>query len=184
MAGMRAQTSAARNVGQPGGRSRPVGVESGRRTQLAEVDERQVAAIERALASAGAGASRAHEHGQQWAERVRAGLSAVLEYLEEEPQLARLCLEQSAAAGPGACARREQLLAKLERVVDEGREGARLRPPPATAEAVVAGALGAIHARLLESGTPGLRDLLNPLMSFIVLPYLGAGASRSELSRV
>jgi hypothetical protein len=79
--------------------------------------------------------------------------------------------------------RREEVLAGLARLVDEGRDHARRQPPPQTAEAVVAGTLGAIHARLLEPGSPALSDLLNPLMSFIVLPYLGAGAARGELSR-
>jgi DNA-binding MarR family transcriptional regulator len=40
-----------------------------------------------------------------------------------------------------------------------------------------------IHTRLLEGGREPLTDLLGPLMSMIVLPYLGARAASRELSR-
>jgi hypothetical protein len=146
-------------------------------------DDRQVAAIDRELARAGERARAAYATEHQWADRVRAGLAALLDYFEEKPHLAKMWVLHPAAEDPGVRLRREETLARLEHVVDEGRDDARRQPPPRTAEAVVAGTLGAIHARLLEREQPTFSDLLNPLMSFIVLPYLGAGAARSEMSR-
>jgi hypothetical protein len=61
-------------------------------------------------------------------------------------------------------------------------------PPPLTAESLVGGAIAVIHARLVARSHQGERnrplvELVNPLMSMIVLPYLGPAASRKELQR-
>jgi AcrR family transcriptional regulator/DNA-binding MarR family transcriptional regulator len=73
----------------------------------------------------------------------------------------------------------------------QGRQRAFERSPTLTAEGVVGGVLAVLHARLLDHGPgdgsqrtpPPLMGLLNPLMSMIVLPYLGASAARRELAR-
>src|SRR4029077_2013324 len=64
-----------------------------------------------------------------------------------------------------------------------GGAAAGTRRPPLTAESVVGGALGVIQARLLESSPGPMTELVNPLMSVIVLPYLGIAAAQRELSR-
>jgi AcrR family transcriptional regulator len=120
-----------------------------------------------------------------WAGRVRAGLSAVLDFLDDEPNLARLCLAEAVAARPAALTGRGELLAAAARVIDQGRGelAPHCEPPPATAESVVGGALGVMHARLLlDMGPRPLARLLNPLMGMIVLPYLGEQAALRELS--
>jgi AcrR family transcriptional regulator len=142
-----------------------------------------LAAIDQAVALAGEQASAAYEAHDLWADRVRAGLLALLQFLDEEPMLARLCVVEAAAAGPAVLARRRQVLDQLARVVDEGRAGARRQPPPLTAEGVVGGALGVVYARVLKPDSGALVELLNPLTSLIVHPYLGGGAARRELRR-
>jgi hypothetical protein len=69
--------------------------------------------------------------------------------------------------------------------VDEGRKQARTgsQPPPLTAEGLVGGALSILHARLVEDRQIPLIQMTNPLVSMIVLPYLGAAAARRELAR-
>jgi DNA-binding MarR family transcriptional regulator len=52
-----------------------------------------------------------------------------------------------------------------------------------TAEGVVGGVFAVIHTRLLDDADAPLTDLLGPLMSMIVLPYLGARAAARELAR-
>jgi AcrR family transcriptional regulator len=142
-----------------------------------------LAAIEEAVALAGERVVAACETHERWADRVRAGLFALLQFFDQEPQLARLCVVQSAAAGPATLARRRELLDQLARMIDQGRSVARRQPPPLTAEGMVGGALGVIHSRLLEPDPGALIELLNPLMGFLVLPYLGGGAARIELAR-
>ncbi len=58
------------------------------------------------------------------------------------------------------------------------------QPPLLTGEGVVGGVLSILHARLLEDEGPGgLLGLTGPLMSMIVLPYLGSAAAGRELQR-
>jgi len=117
---------------------------------------------------------------RSWRERVRIGLWMILCFLEREPELARLCVVQSAFGGPVVARWRGEMLARLTGLVDEGRlqgVGA-ARVPGLTAEGVVGGVSAIVAKRIAYEES--LIDLLNPLMAMIVLPYLGAKAARSE----
>lgn len=144
----------------------------------------ELAALDDALTQAADRARAAYDEHEPWGDRVRAALRALLELFDEQPELAKLCVMQSAIVAPRTLARREEVLAALAGVIDEGRDSTRRQqPPPLTARGVVAGTIGAVRARLQQREPEPLIELLNPLMSFIVLPYLGAGAARRELSR-
>jgi AcrR family transcriptional regulator/DNA-binding MarR family transcriptional regulator len=143
-----------------------------------------LAAIEQSAEIAAQRARIAFDSETAWVDRVRAGLHALLELFDEEPALAELCVVQSAAAGPETLARRKEVLEQLARVLDEGSANSRRESsPPLAAEGVVGGAIGILHARLLKADPEPMVDLLGPLMSFIVLPFLGEGAARKELER-
>jgi AcrR family transcriptional regulator len=142
-----------------------------------------LAAVEQAVVLVDERARLAYGPEDAWVDRVRAGLFALLELFDERPAFARQCVVHALAGGPEVLARRGEVLARVARVIDEGREDARREPPPLTAEGVVSGALGVIHTRLLDADAGRLTELLNPLMSFIVTPYLGGGAARIELHR-
>jgi AcrR family transcriptional regulator len=120
-----------------------------------------------------------------WVEQVRAGLLALLAFFDCEPELARLCVLHATPASAATLARRGEVLGQLAMAIDEGRSGAPAgtHPPPLTAESVVGGVLAVIQARLLEPDPGRLTELLSPLMSVIVLPYLGQEAARRELAR-
>ncbi len=120
-----------------------------------------------------------------WRERVRRGLWAILSFLDREPALARVCVVQALRGGPGLLERREEILAGLAAVVDEGRfEGARGGEcSPLTAEGLVGAAFTIVYARLLRGERGPLTDLLGELMGMIVLPYQGAAAARREQAR-
>lgn len=140
------------------------------------------AAVQQALSFALQRAAAAYATPSTWEQRVRAALSSLLDLFEQQPDLARLCIAPSESAGPAALALREETLALLARRIDDGRRHARRQPPKHAAQAVLAGAIGAIRGRLLEPGGANVTDLLDPLMSFIVLAYRGAAASRGELA--
>jgi AcrR family transcriptional regulator len=125
----------------------------------------------------------ASETHDQWADRVRAGLFSLLELLDEQPQLARLCVVHGATPNPSTLRLRREVLQRLANAVDQGRESARRPAAALTAEYMVSGILGVIHGRLVTSKPGRLTTLLNPLMSFIVLPYRGAAAAAKELDR-
>jgi AcrR family transcriptional regulator len=146
-------------------------------------DDCLLATIEQAVALARARAQGPWESHEHWLTRVREALRALLEFFEEEPDLARLCIVHSSVEEPAIAARRLELLGELASVVDGGRDGARNSPAPLTAEAIVGGTLGVIHRRLVQPHSGSLLDVVNPLMSFIARPYRGASAARRELHR-
>ncbi len=120
-----------------------------------------------------------------WRERVRTGLWIVLSFFDREPELARLCMVQSARGGRRVSEWREEILARLTAIVDEGRlEGERsARVPSLTAEGLVGAVLTILSRRLSNGQREPLSDLLGDLTGMIVLPYLGAAAARSERMR-
>ena len=122
---------------------------------------------------------------ESWRESVRRGLLALLALLEEEPALARMLIVESARGGPLVQARRVEACKQLAAAIDRGRRerGTRGAPPPLSAEGVVGAALAIVHRRMLEQPDEALVVLANPLMSLLVLPYLGPDAARAELRR-
>jgi AcrR family transcriptional regulator/DNA-binding MarR family transcriptional regulator len=122
----------------------------------------------------------------RWRERVRAGLVALLGFLDEEPKLGALCVVHALGAGPVALERRARVVQALVSAVDEGRDatGKSLRAPgPLAAEGVVGAVLAVLHARLALHTREPLSALAGPLMSVIVLPYLGPAVAERELRR-
>jgi AcrR family transcriptional regulator len=132
--------------------------------------------------------ARASLDGLAWRERVRGGLLAILSFFDREPALAQLCVVQSLRGGPDVLKRREEILARLACVLDEGRgESTAARGggvTELTAEGLIGASLAIVYARLQRGqDTPPLTSLTGELMSMIVLPYLGAAAARRELTR-
>ena len=127
----------------------------------------------------------AFEGEREWVAQIRAGLGALLGFLEREPELRRLVFVEALGVGPRVLARRAEVLAMLERAVDEGRAGVKAgrELPALTAEGVVGAAFGVIHARLFQADPGSLTALLNPLMATIVLPYRGRATASRELAR-
>jgi AcrR family transcriptional regulator len=122
--------------------------------------------------------------GLAWRERVRGGLCAILAFFDREPALARVCVVQALRGGPRVLERREEILAGLASVLDEGRlEGARGGGcTPLTAEGLVGAAFAIVYARLLRGEHEPLSGLVSELMAMIVLPYMGPAAARREQS--
>jgi AcrR family transcriptional regulator len=161
---------------------------------FADREECFLAAFEEAVERMAAQVLEAYEHEGAWRERIRAGLWALLMFLDEEPSTAKLCIVESLAAGPRVLERRAVVVRALVAVIDEGQAAtatatARRTPrkasqlPPLTAEGVVGAVLSVIHTRLSEPKARPLTSLLGELMSVIVMPYMGQAAAQKELSR-
>jgi AcrR family transcriptional regulator len=121
--------------------------------------------------------------GLAWRERVRGGLLVILSFLDREPVLARVCVVQSLQGGPRVLEWREEILAELTRILDQGRgDGTRARIcTTLTAEGLVGAVFAIVYARLSSrKRQEPLRSLLGELMGLIVLPYLGPDAARRE----
>ncbi len=131
-----------------------------------------------------------------WDEHIRAGLAALLGFIDEQPALGGLLVVDALAAERRVLALRARVLGKL---VDAVQLGARpticattrgggaaprgARPARIVAEGVVGAVLAVVHARIAEPGARPLIALLNPLMGIVVLPYLGPAAAERELRR-
>jgi AcrR family transcriptional regulator len=120
-----------------------------------------------------------------WAERIRRALAALLSFLDVERGVGRLLIVGSLGAGTQVLERRQQVLAQIITVIDQGRTQTHTSNdlPPLTAEGITGGVLSVLHARLLTDKPGALLDLTGPLMSMIVTPYLGAAAARRELAQ-
>ncbi len=126
----------------------------------------------------------AYRAGGTWRERVRGGLAALLQFLEDEPDLGALCVVDVLGAGHEVLTHRAEVVNVLISAVEEG--GAEVRGEPLarmTAEGVVGAVLAILHARLVQAKAPPMTGLLGSLMEMIVLPYLGRAAAVREAAR-
>jgi AcrR family transcriptional regulator/DNA-binding MarR family transcriptional regulator len=144
-----------------------------------------LAVFERTLEQMRVRVVEAFEQESSWRESVRAGLAALLVFIDEEPELARLCVVDALGGGPRVLEERARVLGQLRTIIDEGRTSATVKrePPSVTAEGVIGAVFAVIHTRLLESSSKPYIGLHGSLMSMIVLPYLGVRAASRELSR-
>jgi AcrR family transcriptional regulator len=144
-----------------------------------------LAAFEQTHAQAWRAASEACASRSRWQGQVRSGLSRLLVLIEEEPGLARLWIVEALGAGARVLERRAEALDQFANVIHQGRltTGGQRPPPDVTAIGVVGGVFAVLHTLLLRTTDRAPTDLLNPLMSMIVLPYLGPRAAERELSR-
>jgi AcrR family transcriptional regulator len=120
-----------------------------------------------------------------WVSQTRAGLLALLCFLDEQPAMGSLLIVDALKAGTKVQEQRGELLAQLSRVLHEAgsqANGAR-ELPPLTGEGLVGAVFSVIHNRLLAKDHGPMVELLSPLMGMIVLPYLGPAAAQRELAR-
>jgi AcrR family transcriptional regulator/DNA-binding MarR family transcriptional regulator len=159
-----------------------------RRTFYEIFDDREgcfLAALDSALERASERVVEAYDPAARWQDRVRRALVALLSFLDENPAAGRLAVVESLGAGPRALARRASAHLRVVAAIDEGRAEGRGSSDslPLTAEATAGAVLSLIHARMVEGDGRPLIELTSPLMSTIVLPYLGPAAARREMER-
>lgn len=138
-----------------------------------------VARVSEQMTSAYLGESR-------WLDAVKAALAHFLRFLEAEPALGRLLVVHSMGGGAPLLHRRMEVLVRLAKAVDRGREEALARaqqPPAVVAEGIVGAVLAVVHNRLISENGQRPIDLFGPLVSIVVLPYLGGTVARRELAR-
>jgi AcrR family transcriptional regulator len=121
--------------------------------------------------------------GTAWREKLSAGLGALLDFLDAEPDIGRALIVEVHAAGPEALAKRAGAMQRASGCLDRARnEGGETEAPPAIApEGIAAGIHAVIHSRLATGADSGFRELLPEFMYFAVLPYFGAAAAKAEM---
>ncbi len=111
-----------------------------------------LAAFEEAAEHATQAVERAAVGEERWIDRIRAGLTALLSFLDYEPSMARLLIIEALGSGAKTLNARKRALERIIAIVDEGRSQSKTgrEPPPLTAEGTVGAVFGVIHARMLE----------------------------------
>ncbi len=143
-----------------------------------------LAAFEQTLERASELARSAYAGEPDWRSGMRAATFCLLGLMERERGLARLCFVDVLAAGQRVADRRARALQELARTIDGGRAVANAHhdPQPLTAQAVAGGIVTVLHTSMLRKGAEPVTDLLGPLMSMIVLPYLGRAIAHEEFN--
>ncbi|HEX2391734.1 MAG TPA: TetR/AcrR family transcriptional regulator [Solirubrobacterales bacterium] len=118
-----------------------------------------------------------------WRGRLRAGLAALLGFLDREPNVGRALLVEVHPAGPDALAKRDAAVARLADYLDLAREESdgSMPAPPIAPEAVAAGIHSVLHARLAAHRDGEFQRLLPEFMYIAVLPYFGPEEASAEL---
>jgi AcrR family transcriptional regulator len=145
-----------------------------------------LAAFELGVQRASRRMSAAYEAESRWVDAVKAGLAEFLRFLEDEPALGRLLVVYSMGGGEQVLRRRVETLQTLAAIVDRGRfeeAGGRHEPIAVVSEGVVGALLAVLQNRLLSDAHEPVIELFGSLVSIIVLPYLGVGIARRELTR-
>ena len=150
-------------------------------------DECFIAAYDTVMEELNRSVGEAFEREEEWPQAVRAGLAAMLEFLSNEPHLARLSMVEALVAGPVLVERYDAAIQSLVPYFQAGREG---RPAevlaglsPTTEEALVGGIVSLISRRIFAERTGELESLLPDLTEFALTPYLGSGEA-AKVARV
>lgn len=136
---------------------------------LATQEYAMSAALERVVGAAG--------EIDDWPRRVRAGLAAFLDYVSEEPALARTCMVEALTAGPASVKYYEESQQAFVSLFQLGRDvsprGGEL--PETLEEALIGGVFWIVYQRLTGPESDKINELTPELTEFILTPYLGAG---------
>jgi AcrR family transcriptional regulator len=123
--------------------------------------------------------------GEEWPQRVRRGLEALLEELAGAPAMARVAIRTFPAINSEARARYQDFVESFAALLREGRKfsgaGEEL---PAEMEMLAVGAAEAIVFEEIEAGRAAQLPALAPAILFSVLvPFLGPEAASAEMKR-
>jgi AcrR family transcriptional regulator len=150
---------------------------------FADKDACYLAALEMGIARLEAVVRRGAASEESWRSRLRAGLGALLDELDERPDFGRGVIVGVHSAGPEALAIRAKAMKRAAEFIDLARlEAEESESPPQIApEGIVAGIHAIVHSRLSTGAEAGFRELLPEFMYFAVLPYFGADAAGAEM---
>jgi AcrR family transcriptional regulator len=114
----------------------------------------------------------------EFPQRVEAGISALLGWIEADPILARACVVEGPAVGPAITERFEKLIGDLAGLLRSGREDVDSEELPGTVEETVVGGLyWLLYYALLEERPKRIGRLRPQLVEFSLIPFIGAEAA-------
>jgi AcrR family transcriptional regulator len=138
-----------------------------------------LAAYERALDEASRRVGEACEAaGASFPARVSAGIGALLDYVEADPELARACFVEAPSLGAAMRGRREQAIEGFSPLLRGARqEAGEAELPESVEESVFDGLYWLIYDAILSGRPERVEELRPQLVEFALLPFLGATAA-------
>ena len=119
-----------------------------------------------------------------WVDRVRNGLTAVLEWFSEDATVSRFTLIELTAVGSAARTRFQADFGRFVTLMDEGLDGDAARPDLAQATSLAVGAtLARVYGKVVLDRSAELPCLLPELVYEVLVPFLGEEVARSEQGR-
>ena len=122
---------------------------------------------------------------ERWAEGLRDALDLFLRTVAAHPRLARACLVEILAAGPGGLDRRDASLAPFQQFIETGRSAAAepATVPETVAETVVGGIVATVSMRVLHGKAATVPELLDQLVFWAMVPFAGPEQAGAAFAR-
>ncbi len=130
-----------------------------------------VAAYDAVVHQAAAQVRRAYLNETTALERLRAGITAFLQFLAADPQAARTGIVEVLAAGPRAIARRNAAVALFAEIIEDNLQHLvpSCRQPGLTAQTIVGGILEVVLQHVLAGRTSDLPGLADDLLTSVLM---------------
>lgn len=120
-----------------------------------------------------------------WPAKAIAATRATLAFFAAEPDLARLCLVESRAAGPVVTARFNEAVREIAPLLRQGRaerpEGERL--PDSTEDSTIGSLVSLAYRKVAAGEAAQLEELLPDCAELVLLPYLGSAEAARRARR-
>lgn len=118
--------------------------------------------------------------GEEWRDRVSAGLRAFLAYVAENPEAARVCLVEAMSATPTASKRYDEATQRCVELL-ESSTPVDTGLPGTIGETLVGGVAWILHQQVRRGEAEKALDLTPQLLEFMLSPYQGvAGTGRRK----
>jgi AcrR family transcriptional regulator len=148
------------------------------------MDDGLIAVMDWGLERSGALVAERLERGGSWQEGVRGALAVLLVFLDGDPALARVCLVETLAGGAALVEHRQANLRAFRALIVARIERDGVPVPALAAESVMASIMGVIYNRILTHEPGALIELLGPLMSTTVTPFVASEEMALEEKRL
>jgi len=137
-------------------------------------EEAFLATFEMGHAKATAAINRSLDLRLSWAQNIRMGLGALLEFLASEPSTARLACVDILIAYPHVSGRVNEANFSYIELLDIGPDDSYPNmPPPVMREASVGGIFELLHEYILHGRTQRLPELIDYVMYIVITPFAG-----------
>jgi AcrR family transcriptional regulator len=150
---------------------------------FASVEDCLLAIMDMTLDRLGALALDAFDREESWQDGLRMALASALRFLDEEPELTRVCFVEALAAGPAAVERREHNIQVYRSLVTELAKLDGVNSSPLAVEGVMASVVGIIYARLIAPEQEPLVTLLGPLTGWMMTPFLAHHEMQAQIQQ-